>query len=95
MSNALEKILSSNTSSAFAVPLQSERKAVFLVDELAQRWQTHPETVRILIRRKALKPLRGLKPYRITFDEVKRYESLDDATEIREAFNSKWKGGRK
>lgn len=72
-----------------AEPLPEEQtslQAVFLVEELAARWKTHPETVRMLIRERKLKPLRGLRPYRITFAEVRRYESLDDFTEKREAF---------
>lgn len=63
-------------------------KGVFLVEELAQRWETHPETVRILIRERKLKPLRGLRPYRITFDRVREYEALDDFSEQRAAFHA-------
>lgn len=49
--------------------------AVYSVAEVADRWQVHPETVRRLIRERELKPLPSLRPYRITYDEVRRYET--------------------
>lgn len=60
-------------------------KAVFHVEELAQRWAVHPESVRKLIRARALRPLRGFRPYRIPFDEVRRYETHDEARARQEA----------
>jgi hypothetical protein len=61
-------------------------KAVYTVAELAERWQVHPESVRILIRKRELKPLRSLRPYRITYDEVRRYECLTEEAEVRETY---------
>lgn len=71
-------------------------KAVYSVAELAQRWNVHPESVRRLIRDKNLKALSGFRPYRITYDEVRRYECLDEASEIRsEYIVRRRKGGRR
>lgn len=58
-------------------------KAVLTVEELAKRWCTHPESIRRLIRRKEIKTLRGFRPFRITFDEIRRYETHDAAAERR------------
>lgn len=52
-------------------------KAVYTVQELADRWCTHPESIRRLIRDKQLKVLRGFRPFRITFEEIRRYETFD------------------
>lgn len=56
---------------------ESNLKAVFTVAELAERWCAHPESVRRLIRDKQIKPLRGFRPFRIPYDEVRRYEAPD------------------
>lgn len=56
-------------------------KAVLTVEELAARWCTHPESIRRLIRRKEIKKLRGFRPFRIPFDEIRRYETYDPAAE--------------
>ena len=70
--------------------------AVYSVTELADRWQVHPESIRRLIRDKKLKTLSGFRPYRITFDEVRRYECLDEASEIRAEYVARRKkGGRR
>ena len=70
-------------------------KACFFVGELADRWQVHPESIRRLIREKKLKTLSGFRPYRITFDEVRRYECLDEAEEMRNEYLARRKGGRR
>jgi len=61
-------------------------QAVYSVAELAERWRVHPESVRILIRRRELKPLRAFRPYRITYDEVRRYETQSEEDEVRETY---------
>lgn len=58
-------------------------KAVFTVDELAARWCLHPETIRRMIRDKKIKTLRGFRPFRVTFEEIRRYETFDPAEERR------------
>lgn len=58
-------------------------KAVFTVDELAARWCLHPETIRRMIRGKKIKTLRGFRPFRVTFEEIRRYETFDPAGERR------------
>lgn len=70
-------------------------KACFFVGELAERWQVHPESIRRLIRDRKLKTLTGFRPYRITFDEVRRYECLDEAAEVRAEYMTRRKGGRR
>lgn len=70
-------------------------KGVFLVDELAERWEVSPERIRILIRERKLKTLRGLKPYRITYKDVREYEELDDFSEFRSAFFARRKAGKR
>lgn len=60
---------------------QPQLKAVFTVEELAARWCTHPESIRRLIREKQIKPLRRFRPFRITYDEIRRYETFDAAAE--------------
>ena len=71
-------------------------KACFFVGELADRWQVHPESIRRLIRDKKLKTLSGFRPYRITYDEVRRYECLDEASEMRTEYMARRKkGGRR
>lgn len=66
---------------AYADPIETIRpgglKAVYTVQELAERWCAHPESIRRLIREKQIKTLRGFRPFRITFDEIRRYESFD------------------
>ncbi len=52
-------------------------KATLTVRELAERWNVGEETVRILIRRRQLRPIRGFRPYVITMAEVTRYESAE------------------
>ncbi len=56
-------------------------KAVFTVPELAERWCTCEESIRRLIRDKEIKPLRGFRPFRIPFDEIRKYETYDPAEE--------------
>lgn len=70
-------------------------KAVYSVAELAERWRVHPESIRRLIRDRKLKTLTGFRPYRITFDEVRRYECLDEAEEMRAEYFARRKGGRR
>lgn len=70
-------------------------KAVYSVAELGERWQIHPESIRRLIRDKKLKTLSGFRPYRITFDEVRRYECQDEAAEMRAGYIARRKGGRR
>lgn len=53
-------------------------------EELAQRWGLGTESVRRLIRTRQLKPLRGFRPFRITLDEIKRYEALEEGREARD-----------
>lgn len=62
---------------------QPQLKAVFTVEELAARWCTHPESIRRMIRDKKIKTLRGFRPFRVTFDEIRRYETFDPAEERR------------
>ncbi len=73
-------------------------KFCLTVEELAERWALGPEAVRRLIRARHLKPLRGFRPFRITLDEIKRYEALDEGSEmralIRERMNTTARGGR-
>ncbi len=66
-------------------------KFCLTVEELAERWALCPEAVRRLIREKKLRPLRGFRPFRITLDEIKRYESLDDGLDVGKLL----KGGRR
>jgi hypothetical protein len=58
-------------------------KNCLTVEELAERWALCPEAVRRLIREKKLKPLRGFRPFRITLDEIRRYEALEEGREAR------------
>ncbi|MFW5883129.1 MAG: helix-turn-helix domain-containing protein [Verrucomicrobiota bacterium] len=62
---------------------------MYTVAELAERWRVHPESVRILIRKRQIRPMRSLRPYRVTFDEVRRYECLSEEDEVREAYLQK------
>jgi hypothetical protein len=66
--------------------IQPRIQAVFAVAELAERWRVHPESIRKLIRRRELKPLRAFRPYRITYDEVRRYETQNEEDEVRETY---------
>ena len=68
-------------------------QAVYSVAELAERWNVHSESIRRLIRDKKLKTLSGFRPYRITYDEVRRYECLDEASEIRTEYIARRKKG--
>lgn len=52
-----------------------QRKFCLRVEELARRWDVCPEAIRRLVREKQLKPLRGFRPFRFTFDEIRRYEA--------------------
>lgn len=61
----------------------SDLKHCYTVEELAQRWELCPEAIRRLIRNKQLRPLRGFRPFRITLDEIKRYEALEEGREAR------------
>lgn len=80
--NHLPETVDQATVSTFPGPLpEPTLKAVLTVEELAARWCTHPESIRRLIRRKDLKPLRGFRPFRVPFDEIRRYETYDPATE--------------
>ena len=58
-------------------------KNCLTAEELAERWALCPEAVRRLIRDKKLKPLRGFRPFRITLDEIRRYEALEEGREAR------------
>jgi len=66
-------------------PPEASLKAVYFVHELAERWHLHPESIRRLIRERKLKPLRGFRPFRITYDEIRRYETHDEAEERQRA----------
>ncbi len=50
-------------------------KMVMTVPELASRWGLSIETIRRMIRRKALRTVRGQAPYAIALAEVFRFES--------------------
>ncbi len=68
-------------------------KATLTVSELAERWSLCEESVRLLIRQKKIKPLRGFRPYIITMDEVRRYEvGAEEAAQRAQARAAK--GGR-
>ncbi len=64
-------------------PANQGLKHCYTVEELGQRWDLCPEAIRRLIRAKQLKPLRGFRPFRITLDEIKRYEALEEGREAR------------
>lgn len=66
-----------------SVKTTSDLKHCYTVEELARRWDLCPEAIRRLIRAKQLKPLRGFRPFRITLDEIKRYEALEEGREAR------------
>ena len=76
--NSTESIIS--TAAPDPLPEQN-LKAVFTVQELAERWCLHPESIRRMMRDKKIKPLRGFRPFRIPFDEIRRYEQYDYAKE--------------
>ena len=73
--------------------LEPDHKFCLTVDELAERWGLNPESIRILIREKKLKTLRGFRPFRITLDEIRRYErpkdDVDKLTRLRSRSHAK------
>jgi len=68
-----------------------EHRFCLTVEELAERWALCPEAIRRLIRAKNLKPLRGFRPFRITLDEIRRYEALEGGLDVGKLL----KGGRR
>ena len=65
--------------------IHPEQKFCLAVEELAERWGTHPESIRRLVRTKQLKPLRSFRPFRFTLDEIHRFEQQDPAVDKRAA----------
>ena len=68
------------------LPQGTSLKFVFTVSELAERWAVSDESIRRLIRERRLRPLQKFRPFRISMDEVRRYETYDEAEEKRRAF---------
>lgn len=62
---------------------QPSLKFAYSVAEVAERWDLSEESIRRLIRNRTLRTLRGFRPFRITLDEIRRYETYDEATERR------------
>ena len=74
-----------------AASREQSPRVCFSVEEVAKRWGVAGGRVRRLIRDKHLKPLRGFRPFRITLDEIRRYEALDDRVDTRALM----RGGRR
>ena len=62
-----------------------EQKFCLGVEELARRWDVHAELIRRLVRDRKLKAMRGLGKHRFTIDEIRRFETHDDAAERQKA----------